>query len=608
RLAVLDIVPTHAMWHDFSMQKAMKIYHWLFLAQPKPLPEMLVGRAPVLLWTTNSEGVIDFVSGAALGDLGGREEIIGRRIHDLSPNPQMAETVLRRGLGGETLNFTMPIRDRLFEVSTGPWHNERGQTVGIIGVCIDVTRRQVAEQQLRAAVDNAPLMLWTTDRKGVLTFMQGAAMASVGYTPENTIGRAIDSMGDNEELGREIIRRCLAGETFAYEAMLRGRFFESSAAPLHGAGGEIAGIIGVSIDITDQRQAKRDLEAQREQMELIFRHSWDGLCIREMELGSYKRRLIMFNDMFAQMSGFGREELMARYGTDKLLHHHNSDLERRRQREMILGGKAIQGVDSWVRPDGKENYHEFTSVPIRRDDKHILIVDIRRDITDRLKTEEALKLAHRQLVTAREQERRRLARELHDSIGQGLVALQLSMRTVLSESSIPPGQALAQRVTEATQQCSRLVGEIRQLCHGLYPPTLESLGLVAALQQLVRSCGNSGPPLELQHDEQLSSRRFSPDVEITLFRIAQEALSNAIRHSQATRIGISLTLTPDGLLWLRITDDGKGFDVESGKHGLGMISMKERAHSVGGVLVICSEPGQSVVKAGVPVQVPTPAS
>jgi signal transduction histidine kinase len=151
------------------------------------------------------------------------------------------------------------------------------------------------------------------------------------------------------------------------------------------------------------------------------------------------------------------------------------------------------------------------------------------------------------------------------------------------------------------------VGEVRRLCHGLYPPTLESLGLVAAFQQLIRSCGDSAAKIELSYDEALAGRRFQGEIEITLFRIAQEAINNAMRHSPGAAIGVSLQTRADGSLCLRICDDGAGFDTAASAAGLGLLSMKERALSVGGVLTVSSKPDGTCVQAAVPAREPAPS-
>ena len=220
------------------------------------------------------------------------------------------------------------------------------------------------------------------------------------------------------------------------------------------------------------------------------------------------------------------------------------------------------------------------------------------DITDRKRTEEALRVAHRNLMTAREAERRRLARELHDSVSQSLFVLQLGIRAILDRCLDLDDPNLAETVAATSRQCDELIREVRHISHGLYPPTLETIGLEAALREMVA---------EIQTDADLTfecgvpqdAGRLSADVEIALFRIAQEAVTNAIRHARAKTIKVRLSYA-GGWARLSVTDNGAGFSPgEAVGVGLGLNSMSERAQAIGGQLEITSRKGRTCVRVGV---------
>jgi signal transduction histidine kinase len=218
---------------------------------------------------------------------------------------------------------------------------------------------------------------------------------------------------------------------------------------------------------------------------------------------------------------------------------------------------------------------------------------------ERLRAENALATALRALATDRERQRLRLASELHDAVGQELIALKFALEHVRAAGrSCLAGEA-EKSLAGAIERTMSLIREVRGICHGLYPPTLEAFGLVSALKHLAENC-RTPAPVALRCAAALEAARFPSEVEIALFRIAQEALQNALRHSQATHITLSLA-HEDGAATLSVVDDGVGFDPEKsvGK-GLGFTSMRERAMTVGGVLGIVSQPGETRIEVRVP--------
>jgi len=225
---------------------------------------------------------------------------------------------------------------------------------------------------------------------------------------------------------------------------------------------------------------------------------------------------------------------------------------------------------------------------------------LERQIGERIRAEAALESAHRRLATDRERQRRMLATELHDAVGQELVGLKLTLEHLLAtvKNSLQPPAVMV--LSDAVDKCVELIREVRGVCHGLYPPMLESFGLATALKQLAE--GAVAPsPIAFRCEEEMETVRYSTDVEIALYRIAQEAVHNALRHSRAKQIRIELG-HDGGALVLAVTDDGIGFDPSkaAGK-GLGFISMRERARTVGGRFEVASRPGETCIEVRVPI-------
>jgi len=224
---------------------------------------------------------------------------------------------------------------------------------------------------------------------------------------------------------------------------------------------------------------------------------------------------------------------------------------------------------------------------------------LQAEISVRVRAEAALESAHRKLTTDRERQRFLLASELHDSIGQELVGLKLTIEQVRATTRGTLNGAPSRLLGGAVEKCMALIREVRGICYGLYPPALESFGLPPALMQLARDAPAAGT-VEFHVPEAVENARFPGEVEIACFRIAQEAVNNAIRHSAAGRITVSLDYK-DGILTMAIADNGVGFNMEAvtGK-GLGFISMKQRAAGAGGRLAVASRPGKTKIEVLIP--------
>lgn len=196
------------------------------------------------------------------------------------------------------------------------------------------------------------------------------------------------------------------------------------------------------------------------------------------------------------------------------------------------------------------------------------------------------------LVRAQEDERGRLARELHDGAGQMLTSLLVRLKTLEKRGA----SAELQSDLNATQNLvSETIEQIRDLSYRLRPAALEQFGLPVALETLVRDMAEEAG-LVTRCKFNLDGHQLTPEIEVTLYRIAQEGLTNVVRHAEASRVEIELTATAVAV-FMRIEDDGKGFaphqvPLQPGKRHLGLISIDERASIVGGKLDVYSAPGK----------------
>jgi signal transduction histidine kinase len=201
-------------------------------------------------------------------------------------------------------------------------------------------------------------------------------------------------------------------------------------------------------------------------------------------------------------------------------------------------------------------------------------------------------LSHR-LIEVQEAERRTIARELHDEIGQSLTSVKINLQTMQHLNDSP---ALATHLEDGIRIVDRALDQVRGLSFDLRPSLLDELGLVPALRSLLkRQAQRAGFQASLQADP--TQQQIPPQVEIACFRIVQESLTNVMRHAQAQQVVVELRSDPQALQLL-IRDDGAGFDVPAALQraargdSLGLLGMEERAVLAGGRLTIRSTPGQ----------------
>ncbi len=196
------------------------------------------------------------------------------------------------------------------------------------------------------------------------------------------------------------------------------------------------------------------------------------------------------------------------------------------------------------------------------------------------------------LESAKEEERSHLSRELHDEFGQTLTAAKINLQML---RRVTPDASIGQRLEDSVSMIDSMISQARNIALGLRPRLLDEAGLVAALEHHLEAlAGRSGVCIEL--DAANAGVNIPPSMNVTIFRLVQEAVNNALRHAQASTIRVTLRDDAD-VLWLVVEDDGIGFDQEAvaqrakrGEH-LGLLGMTERARSVGGTIVLDSRPG-----------------
>lgn len=226
------------------------------------------------------------------------------------------------------------------------------------------------------------------------------------------------------------------------------------------------------------------------------------------------------------------------------------------------------------------------------------------DITERTHAEQALHDVNLRLMGAQDDERRRIARDLHDHLSQQLALLAIDLQQ-LSLHLPPPAQDVQPMLQEAWRRTTEIASDVHAISHRLHPSKMESLGLVATIKAHCRDVSRQNFAVEFVSDN--VPRDIPTDRALSIFRVIEEALSNVQRHSGASSARVVLAWGDEELL-LRVTDNGRGFNQDGRHTGIGLVSMRERIESIEGTLEITSKPGRgTVLEARVPTAALRPA-
>ena len=315
-------------------------------------------------------------------------------------------------------------------------------------------------------------------------------------------------------------------------------------------------------------------------------------------------RFVAVNDAALRLYGYTREEFLAMA---------LGDLRRPDERRDFLrnepGGSVYRGAFRHQHKNGEPLDIDAVAHLVSWRGRRARLV-VLNDITERRRTQEALEHANRELELSherlralsrrlfevQEEERGRLARDLHDDIGQVLTALKIQLES-LQRAADP--ERLRARLAEGVETVQQTLERVRQLSLSLRPPQLDDLGLAAALRShLDRQALVSG--IAAHFDGAEAPHELDPDTETACFRVAQEAINNVLRHAHAHNLWVRL-FTAGGRLALSVRDDGLGFDLEAARSraasgaSLGLVGMEERIALAGGTLELRAAPGEGTV-------------
>jgi PAS domain S-box-containing protein len=339
--------------------------------------------------------------------------------------------------------------------------------------------------------------------------------------------------------------------------------------------------------IAERKRAEVALRESEERYRELFENAKDAIYVHDLE-GTY----LSINRAAEKLSGYSRAEIVGHNFKEFVAPEHVRYVRDSFWKKLAQQGETTYEVD-FINKDGRRVPIEVSSRAIYENGELVGVQGMARDVSERKLAQDALLMFSRNLIEAQEEERRRIARELHDQIGQILTAVKMNLHAVQQFCQGSEAGSYVKDNIEAVDEALRLV---RDLSVELRPPILDDLGLTTALRWYVdRYTKRTGLNVDVVVDLPDENERFPRELETACFRIAQEALTNVVRHAKATQVLVRLTRDTD-VLFLIVKDDGVGFDVDrlrkraSRVATLGLVSMQERAHAAGGTIEIDSAP------------------
>ena len=576
------------------------------LLEMTPDPTILLDRGVRILAASESAARLfgrphSKLRGTPLGDL----------VPGGVPDPEASLTV-RRPDGTE---FPVEISARVIEAD---------------GECaLAVAIRDVTERRLRAAVlreagerfrrlfEAGPVAMALVGDDLLLSEVNAAFCELTGYSAEDLRGLSFNDIThpDDRDVGLRLAKGTLAGEipgSKIDKRYLRNDgelvWVEVTVTSIRDEDGRPLKILAVIQDITERRlalvRAHDELDRLARDRDRILEFAGEGIYHVDGD-----GRITFANPAAAEMLGWPLESLIGK-PAHELLHHTRADGSHyarpdcpihRPSRERVV--QHVTGDVFWRR-DGQSFAVQHTSAPVREPGGEGAVV-VFTDVSEQVAMEEALRnsraRAARERMKAAEAERARWARELHDDTLQGLAGLHVQLASRVKASTV---EEMALRMRRAQEQIEGEMDKLRGLIADLRPAALDELGLEASVRDLAERTQvvygiEVDTSLEL-HDTKGAPRRLAPEVETAAYRIAQECLSNAARHSGASRVVVEVE-QQNGALRVRVSDDGGGFDLDNESAGFGLRGMRERVELLDGELRIDSQPPGTRVTALLPV-------
>jgi PAS domain S-box-containing protein len=474
------------------------------------------------------------------------------------------------------------------------------------------SRAPAGEAGFRLLVEHLPdLILLAFDPQLEIWAATGAALRARGWTPGNFVGKPVPAVGrpDDAAITETYCRAALRGECRRLVTVGRldpSRVWTLNFVPLPDERGAVIGGMVIARDITEQRQAQRQLLASRRQLAEAQRIAQVGSW--EWELDGDEATM---SDEMARILGLPPgSRLHMRDVVARFVHPADLDRVLAHMERLPTDPAPFTLEHRIVRSDGA-----VRSVLVRgegvvdEDGRVVRLIGTDQDITDRRRVDAERRRLLGRVYEAQEGQDRRLAADLHDGHVQSLAAIGFKLEQARLRLGASGSPEVDELLWQVTKDLSAEVTSLRRTIGRLRPLVLVEDGLEAALREEAKTACNRAALVTCEIASELEGR-LDPVIETALFRVAQQALANVVDHAEATHVLVTIECSDGGVV-LRVTDDGCGFDpdhvqVLADVAHFGLIAMRERVEALGGRFRVTTAPGKgTVVEARLPLTDPT---
>jgi len=584
-----------AMVEDITEQKTAEVARFRHAA--------IVESSEDAIASVTLDGVIVSWNAGAQRIFGYTEnEAVGKSVTILVPAEQLDEEnkILETlKVGGridqfETVRLTKAGKSINVSLSISPIKDSTGKIVGCSGIARDITERKRAEEALRQSemryrriVETTNEGVWLLDSTLHNSYINRQMAEMLGYEPEEMLGRSVFDFyfPEDVEHKKQVLTRRQQGLREQIEERLRRKdgsdlWVRLAATPVCKSNGEFDGALAMVCDITERKRAE---EAVRESEQrfgsladtapvLIWMAGTDKLCT-------------YFNKTWLNFTGRSLQSELGNGWADRV---HSEDLqrcmdtytqafERREEFRMEYRLRRHDGEYRWVLDMGVPRFDHGCSFAG--------YIGVAVDVTERKLAEDAISKVNQKLIQAHEEERSRIARELHDDICQR-IALLAGRLDDFQHGHPESLNQLRCELGQASEEVQVLGADVQALSHRLHSSKLQYLGLTAAAAGFCREF-SAQQGVEIDFQSEGIPEELSHEISICLFRVLQEAVQNAAKHSGSRRFQVSIK-GGSNQIELTVHDSGIGFELERAfqKQGLGLTSMRERMKLVNGELSV----------------------
>ena len=581
---------------DLEREVAERKHVEAILRQRDTILNALLNAVQESLLLVDQEGVVEVANKTVAQRLGvPLDKLVGRKVYDFLPSdiaPNREAQVRQAFRERRPIRFEDLRAGRHIENFLYPVIDSTGNATHVAIFALDITERKQIEEALRQSeekfrmmADQSPVMIGVTDENGNITFLNKVWLEFRGKTLEEESGWSW-AEGMHPEDRDRVVNAMKAAidreEDYHLEYRIQDRFGNyhwilDTATPLRDKDGRKRGYVGTAIDITEQKLALEKLKQSEQRYRTLAESALDAIYILDSDL-----KVEFANTRAASLFGRAPEQLIGCRQRDlfpeQMAQHHESVIRR-----VFQTGNPANAEELQPFPVGTI-WMATQLVPLLDDNGNVQsVMGVSRDITRHRQLE-------RQILEISDREQARIGQDIHDGLCQTLITAAFDTNLLAERLARKGLSAEADRAQRLGALLDEAISEARSVSRGLFPVKLETDGLVSALEELAKAATKRS---------KVSCRTICPNPIVIrdntfathLYRIAQEAVNNAIKHAKARHISICLTSTYNQLE-LSIGDDGVGIPPEDTRAiGMGLHIMAYRARVIGGTLTVQQRDG-----------------